>query len=137
MKARDKSWADAVALRSGLVAGLAVYGAVAPFICAPSGSCEGIVAFHYQPDSAGHFQAVGAAVLVGAAVGLLLWTSLGRGGAITRAVVTVLLIAGSGISLLSQSVLIFLGPLVTGVFLWFMWAPRSPAQRAGLESSRT
>ena len=115
------------ALKGGALTALAVYVAVAPFQCDAARSCDGLVAFHYPPTSAGHWQALGAAAVVGAGVALLLWTSFereGRVSAVSRVVVTVLLALGAGISLLSQSVLIVVGPLLASVFLWLMWRPR-------------
>ena len=114
-----------VATGFGAAVALVVYVLVAPFKCS-RGTCDGLVAFHYQPDSAGHLQAIGAAVLVGGAAALLLWLVLGpdRHKA-ARLVATPLLIAGIGVSVLSHSVLFIVGPLVGGVVLWLMWFPPS------------
>ena len=120
-----------MALVCGLLVAIDVYILVAPFQCHGDGTCDGLVAFHYQPHSAGHWQALGAAGLVGAVVALLAWLVLGRRGRVhwmARIIATPLLVAGIGVSLLSQSVLLIAGPLVGAIVLWLMWGwePHSP-----------
>ena len=113
------------ALGAGFLTALLVYVLVAPFKCSARGTCDGLVAFTYQPDSAGHWQAIGAAALVGGAAALLIWLAIGSGGPghkVAKLVATPLLVAGIGVSILSQSLLMFVGPLVGGLVLWFMWA---------------
>jgi ABC-type Fe3+-siderophore transport system permease subunit len=107
--------------------GLVTYVLVAPFRCAASGACSGLVAFDYPPDSPGHWQAVGAGAVVGATVALLLFAALaeGRSQIALRIVLTPLLLAAIGISALSQSVLILLGPTVGSLVLWRLWSGQS------------
>lgn len=109
--------------------GLVMYALVAPFRCAASGACSGLVAFDYPPDSAGHWQAVGAGAIVGATVALFLFAALaeGRSKIALRILLTPLLLVAIVISALSQSVLILLGPAVGSLVLWRLWSgqPRS------------
>jgi hypothetical protein len=113
-----------VYLAAGLITGLATYSLVAPFTCQPSGACEGWVAFQYQPDSAGHFQAATAALLLGASLCALLWLALSsatRTFAVARLIATPLFIAGAVVSIYSQSALLVMGPTLSVVMLWLMW----------------
>lgn len=109
--------------------------AVAPFSCDEDGWCHGAVAFEYGPSSAGMWQAIGAAALVGGVAWLLVWLAASpernslRGA---RVAVSALLVAGGAISLLSHSLLVLAGPLGAGFFLWLMWA-RDPRGRATFE----
>ena len=110
------------------MAALVAYVLVAPFKCTDEGTCDGLVAFHYHPDSAGHWQSTAAAALVGGVVALLLWLVLGSEGprhTVAKVIATPLLLTGMGISVFSQSVLFVLGPLVGGLVLWLMWSPRN------------
>ena len=117
-------WALAVAAATFL--------GVAPFSCSGNGWCHGFAAFDYGPASPGIWQSFGTAALLGGVVWLLVWlavspertTPLGA-----RAVVSLLLVAGAGISLLSHSLLVVAGPLVAGLFLWLIWT-RRPDRRA-------
>ena len=125
-----------VATGFGAAVALVVYVLVAPFKCSRGGTCDGLVAFHYQPDSAGHLQAIGAAVLVGGAAALLLWLVLGsdRGGhKAAKVIATPVLLVGIGMSMYSQSILFFLGPVAGPLLLWLMWAP-PPWQYRGKSS---
>lgn len=116
----------------GAGAGLVTCVLVAPFRCAASGVCSGLVAFDYQADSAGHWQAIGAAAIVGVTVALLLFAVLaeGRSQIAMRVMLTPLLLTAIVISALSQSVLILLGPTVGSLVLWRLWSgqprPRGP-----------
>lgn len=121
----------AIALTGALITAAVAYLAVAPFRCTPDGTCDGLVAFHYQADSAGHWQAIAAGAVVGGAVGLLLWLLVAPEGpwlTAGKGVVSVLLVAGLGISLLSQSVLVVVGPVLVGILLWLMWRGSGRAQ---------
>lgn len=132
MEEPEAAGAGLIATAVGLVVGLVVYLLVAPFDCNSSGFCEGLVAFQYQPDSAGHWQAIGAGAVVGGSVALLLWAALAPEGpifTIIRVVLTMLLVGGIGISLLSQSILIIVGPLLGGLFLWLIWGSGRRARR--------
>ena len=123
-----------MALVFGLLVAIVVYVLVAPFTCSVDGTCDGLVAFHYRPASAGHWQAIGAAALVGGVVALLIWLVLGSEGpghTVAKVVATPLLIAGIGVSVMSQSVLLIVGPLVGGLTLGLMWAPQGPKRRKG------
>ena len=110
--------------------GLATYVLVAPFRCAASGACSGLVAFDYPPDSAGHWQAIGAGPVVGAAVALLLFAALaeGRSKIALRILLTLPLLAAIVISAFSQSVLILLGPTVGSLVLWRLWSGQPRAR---------
>ena len=113
-----------IASATGLLLGVTTYLLVAPFTCDPDGVCHGWVAFDYQPGVQGQWQALGAGVLVGAMAALLLWLILAPASgfhSVVRTVMTPLLIAGVGISVLSQSALLAVGPLVGGLSLWLMW----------------
>ena len=110
----------------GVVLGVVVYVLVAPFRCSSGGTCDGLVAFHYQPGSPGHWQAIGAAALVGGTGALLLWLVVGsdtRGHKLSKLLMTPLLLVGIGVSVLSQSLLFVAGPLLGGIVLWLMWFP--------------
>ncbi len=112
-------------LVAGSITGVVTYLLVAPFTCPPSGACEGWIAFHYQPDSAGHWQAASAGLLLGACLSALLWLALAppsRMFAAARLVATPIFIAGTAVSIYSQSVLLVLGPALSGVMLWLMWS---------------
>lgn len=124
--------AAVIATIAGFVIGLLTYLLVAPFSCDRDGSCHGLVAFNYEPGSAGHWQALGAGALVGAVVAMLLWLAMaaGRVHSIARMIATPLLVVGVGISLLSQSVLFVLGPLVGGLVLWLMWSSGGRSRHA-------
>ena len=118
------------ALVFGFFVAAAVYILVAPFKCSGDGTCAGLVAFQYRPDSVGHWQAIGAGALVGGVVGLLIWLVLGSEGLghkVARALATPLLIAGIGVSIVSQSILLLIGPIVGGLVLWLMWGSRRPS----------
>lgn len=61
---------------------------------------------------------------------LLIWLvfgSEGPGHRVAKAIATPFLIAGIGVSVLSQSVLLIIGPLVGGLVLWLMWGPPRPS----------
>lgn len=104
----------------GVAAIVATYVAVAPFSCT-DGSCSGWVAFDYREGANGHLQAILTAVAVGAVVALLVRAATGEQHRSVRLILTVLLIAGIVVCLLSQSVLFIVGPLVGGLVLWSMW----------------
>lgn len=133
MQGRRTNWARLVAGVSGLVTAGAVYVMVAPFRCDPAGSCHGLVAFDYPPGSAAQMRALGAALLVGSAVALPLWVALSpptHANTVLRTILSVVLVGFIGISLLSHSVLIILGPLLGGIFLWLTWSRNAPARRS-------
>lgn len=112
-------------LVAGSITGVVTYLLVAPFTCRPSGACEGWIAFQYQPNSAGHFQAASAGLLLGACLSALLWLALAppsRTFAMARLVATPIFIAGAAVSIYSQSVLLVLGPVLSVVMLWLMWS---------------
>lgn len=127
----DRGVGGSIPVIFGIAIAVVVYVLVAPFDCTRGGVCDGLVAFHYQPDSAGHWQALGAATLVGGAAALLLWLVLGSGDPgheIAKVVATPLLLAGTAVSLLSQSVLLIVGPVAGGLVLWLMWGARGRAR---------
>lgn len=84
--------------------GLVAYALVAPFRCAASGACSGVVAFDYPPDSAGHWQPVGAGAVVGAIVALPLFAALaeGRSKIALRILLTPLLLAAIRICVIAE-----------------------------------
>ena len=126
----DRGSGGTIALGLGGLVALVVYVLVAPFKCTAEGTCDGLVAFHYPPDSGGHWQAVGAAALVGGVAALLLWLVLGSEGPghkVAKIIATPLLIAGIGVSILSQSVLFVIGPVIGGLVLWLMWGSKRPS----------
>jgi glycerol uptake facilitator-like aquaporin len=136
----DRRRGGVIARALGGLAAVVVYLLVAPFECTDDGTCEGLVAFRYPPDSAGHWQAIGAAALVGGLVALLLWLVLGpegRGHTVAKIVATPLLLAGIGISVLSQSALLVVGPVVGGLVLWLMWRPARKRSDRAFSSSHT
>lgn len=108
---------------AGCAVGLLVFLAVAPFDCDHTGICHGFVAFDYGRDSRGPWQALGAGLLVGAVTATLLFAVLADGTAKTvmRVALTPLLLGGIAISVLSQSVLLVVGPVVGGLVLWGLW----------------
>ena len=110
----------------GACVAVVIYVIVAPSRCLGR-TCDGLVAFHYPPDSAGHWEAVGAAAVLGSAAALLMWLVIDSEGPAhtwAKIVATPLLIAGMATSLLSQSVLFILGPVIACLVLWFMWKPK-------------
>ena len=120
------------ALGFGLLVALGVYILVAPFKCGDRGTCDGFVAFHYRPGSPGHWQAIGAAALVGSVVALLIWLVLDSerpGHKVARIIATPLLVAGISVSILSQSLLFIVGPFVGGLVLWLMWGSKRVRNR--------
>jgi fructose-specific phosphotransferase system IIC component len=124
--------ARAVAAVLGSLAVMAVYVSVAPFRCRSDGWCHGLVAFDYEPRSAGHWQAVGAAALVGGFVAMLAWVSLPPSGSLKnalRVVVTALLAPLITVSLVSQSIMMVIGPVLGAPILWLMWSSSPPLSR--------
>jgi apolipoprotein N-acyltransferase len=116
-----------VASLVAIVAGALVYLAVAPFRCEPDGACSGFVAFDYPIGSAAHLRALGAGAIVGLALFLPVWVAVSEPSPLRsalRAVLTVVLIGFIGVSLLSQHVLIVIGPVLGGILLWLMWRDR-------------
>lgn len=116
-----------VPLGCGAAVAVVVYVLVAPFKCTARGICEGLVAF----DHTGHWQAIGAALLVGGVVALLVWLALGADSPRHRAarvIATPLLIVAVCVSALSHSALFIVGPLVGVLVLFLMWTQR-PHQR--------
>jgi lysylphosphatidylglycerol synthetase-like protein (DUF2156 family) len=101
-----------VCVAVGCTVGLLVFLAVAPFECEDNGICHGFLAFDYGRDSRGPWQAVGAGALVGAVAAILLFAVLAQGRAK---------------SVLSQSILFVLGPLICGLVLWGLWKGNASA----------
>jgi hypothetical protein len=113
-----------VCVAVGCTVGLLVFLAVAPFDCDDNGICHGFLAFDYGRDSRGPWQAIGAGTLVGAVTAILLFAVLAESKAksVTRIVLTPVLVAGIGTSVLSQSVLFVIGPVIGGLVLWGLWS---------------
>jgi hypothetical protein len=110
----------------------ATYAAVAPWSCDVDGWCHGLLAFDYAPGSPKQAQAVAAAVLVAAVTWLLVWLAASPERATPRGLrvgVSAVLVVAGVVSLVSHSVLVFAGPLVTATFLWLLWG-RDPGGRA-------
>jgi hypothetical protein len=124
-----------VSVSIGTALAIVVYVLVAPFRCDVSGVCHGLVAFDYAPDSAGHWQALGAGALVGSTATVLVFAVLAEGHSriVLRVVLTPLLVAALVVSLLSHSALIIIGPVITGFVLWGLWAGGRAQHRADAE----
>jgi hypothetical protein len=118
-----------VCVAVGCTVGLLVFLAVAPFECEDNGICHGFLAFDYGRDSRGPWQAVGAGALVGAVAAILLFAVLaqGRAKSVMRLLLTPFLLAGIAITVLSQSILFVLGPLICGLVLWGLWKGNASA----------
>lgn len=116
----SNSSSAALSVTVGCALGLLVFLAVAPFDCDDNGICHGLLAFDYGRDSQGPWQAVGAGVLGGAVVAILLFATLAEGKAksVMRVALTPFLVAGIAVTILSHSILFILGPLICGLVLW-------------------
>lgn len=89
--------------------------------------CEGRLAFEYRESSAGVFQAIGAALLVGSFVGLFTWTIVAPTGTVRSAfrfVLSLLLVLAIPVTALSFTYLFIIGPTLSLLLLWLMWRRR-------------
>jgi hypothetical protein len=124
------SKAARLTLAVGLLFACVGFLATAPFRCDLTGHCQGILAFDYPYGKTGYGQSSVAAIVVGVLAALFTWvasTPMTRWKLRFRMVVSVGLAGAIPISLISQSFMMIVGPVVGGALLWLLWL-RSPSR---------